>query len=95
MMKKIGFIDFFLDEWHANNFPTWIRDNCQAVGRDMELAYAWAETAAPGGIDTAAWCAKYQVQTFLHLKKWSKNLITWSSFPPIIPSTTRGWQSSR
>ena len=61
-MKKIGFIDFFLDEWHANNFPTWIRDNVQAVGREVELAYAWAETAAPSGLDTAAWCARHQVE---------------------------------
>ncbi len=61
-MKKIGFIDFFLDEWHANNFPAWIRENCQARGRDVQLAYAWARQAAPSGMDTAAWCAKYQVQ---------------------------------
>lgn len=25
-MKKIGFIDYFLDEWHANNYPDWIRE---------------------------------------------------------------------
>ena len=25
-MKKIGFIDFYLDEWHANNYPAWIRE---------------------------------------------------------------------
>jgi hypothetical protein len=62
MMKKIGFIDFFLDEWHANNFPAWIRDNCRAVGRDIEIAYAWAQVTAPSGLDTAAWCAKYGVQ---------------------------------
>lgn len=61
-MKKIGLIDFFLDEWHANNFPTWIRDNCKSVGRDMEVAYAWAEVTAPSGVDTAAWCAKNQVE---------------------------------
>ncbi len=68
-MKKIGFIDFFLDEWHANNFPTWIRDNCKLVGRDMEVAYAWAETAAPSGVDTAAWCAKFQVEQLASLEE--------------------------
>lgn len=25
-MKKIGFVDYFLDEWHANNYPVWIAD---------------------------------------------------------------------
>ena len=23
-MIKIGFIDYFLDEWHANNYPKFI-----------------------------------------------------------------------
>ena len=23
-MQTIGFIDYFLDEWHANNYPEWI-----------------------------------------------------------------------
>jgi hypothetical protein len=68
-MKKIGFIDFFLDEWHANNFPTWIRDNCKLVGRDMEIAYAWAETASPGGVDTAAWCTKFQVEQLASIEE--------------------------
>jgi len=66
-MKKIGFIDFFLDEWHANNYPAWIRDNVQANGRDMQIAYAWAETASPNGVDTAAWCAKFQVEPLASL----------------------------
>ena len=62
MTKKIGFIDFFLDEWHSNNYPAWIRDNVAATGREMEVAYAWAQTSPPGKLDTTAWCNKYQVQ---------------------------------
>lgn len=60
-MKKIGFIDYFLDEWHANNYPDWIRENCRTHGRDMELAYAWADIDQPGGLSTRDWCAKYHV----------------------------------
>ncbi|MCF6175148.1 MAG: hypothetical protein L3J71_05240 [Victivallaceae bacterium] len=26
-MKKIGFIDYHIDEWHANNYPKWIRES--------------------------------------------------------------------
>ena len=29
-MKKIGFIDNFLSEWHANNYPDMIRNNPHA-----------------------------------------------------------------
>ena len=25
-MKKIGFIDYYLDEWHANNYPRMIAE---------------------------------------------------------------------
>ena len=25
-MKKIGFIDYYLDEWHANNYPEMIAE---------------------------------------------------------------------
>ncbi len=61
-MKKIGFIDYFLDEWHANNYPQWIRDDCKASGRDIDVAYAWGETSRPGELTTAEWCKKYNVQ---------------------------------
>lgn len=60
-MKKIGFIDYFLDEWHANNYPEWIRENCSSMKRECGLSYAWAGVDRPGGLDTAAWCAKYNV----------------------------------
>ncbi len=68
-MKKIGFIDFFLDEWHANNYPAWIRENAKAVSRDVDVAYAWAKTSAPSGMNTAAWCAQYQVQALQSIEE--------------------------
>ena len=58
-MKRIGFIDYFLDEWHANNYPQWIAENCRNKGRDLEFAYAFAEIDKPGGLDTDSWCKKY------------------------------------
>jgi len=61
-MKKIGFIDWYLDEWHANNYPAWIRSNIAERNREIELSYAWAEIDRPGGIDTASWCATHGVE---------------------------------
>lgn len=52
-MKKIGFIDYFLDEWHANKYPEWIR---QATDGAMQVAYAYAKTDAPTGRTNEAWC---------------------------------------
>lgn len=61
-MKHIGFIDYYIDEWHANNYPEWIRDNIAEKGLDMELSYAWAEMDKLGGLDTKSWCKKYDME---------------------------------
>lgn len=52
-MKKIGFIDYFLDQYHAENYPNWIRE---ASGGEMEVAYAWAKMDRPGGKSTSTDC---------------------------------------
>ncbi len=56
-MKKIGFIDYYLDEWHANNYPAWIRES----GLGFEVAYAYGELERPpfGGMTTDEWCASF------------------------------------
>lgn len=57
-MKTIGFVDYYLDEWHANNYPDWIRQ----LNRGYEVTYAWGEIDSPkGGLTTDAWCEKYGV----------------------------------
>lgn len=59
MAKKIGFIDYFLDEWHANNYPEFIKN---AVGDEFVVAYAYAEKDKEGGMTTDEWCAKFGVE---------------------------------
>lgn len=62
-MKKIGFVDYFIDEWHSNNYINWIREQCEIHGYEYEVAYAWAETDTyEGKISTDEWCAKNNVQ---------------------------------
>lgn len=61
-MKKIGFIDYYLDEWHANNYPAWIRERVKLHRLDWEVAYAWAELDKPDGMTTDEWCAAHHVQ---------------------------------
>lgn len=59
-MKKIGFIDYYLSEWHANNYPAWIRE----VDPEFEVAYAWAEVdvSPADGVTTDEWCEKFGVE---------------------------------
>ena len=63
-MKKIGFVDFYISEWHANNYPAWIREVCEAQGYEYELAYVWAEQdiSPVDGISTAEWCKTFGAQ---------------------------------
>jgi hypothetical protein len=55
---KIGFVDYYLDEWHANNYPKWIRES-PANKSGSALAFAWGERDSPGGVSSAAWCRDY------------------------------------
>lgn len=63
-MKKIGFIDNFLSEWHANNYPDMIKNNPKAKELGMEVCYAYAKTEVSpyDGVSTDEWCAKYGVE---------------------------------
>lgn len=58
-MKKIGFIDYFLDEWHANKYPEWIR---QASEGGMQVAYAYGMIDAENGLDNRTWCRNHGIE---------------------------------
>jgi len=57
---KIGFVDYYISEWHANNYPRWIAQMCEEYGFDAKIAYAWAEmdVSPVDGVDTDTWCAE-------------------------------------
>ncbi len=63
-MKKIGFIDYYLSEWHANNYPIWIREICAKTGDEFSVAYAWAELdiSPVDGLNTDQWCNEFGVE---------------------------------
>jgi len=51
-MKTIGFIDYYLDEWHANKYPQWIAD---ASGGALKVTCAYGMIDAPAGRTNAEW----------------------------------------
>ncbi len=62
----IGFIDYCLDEWHANNYPAWLKE----ADPDCEVAYAYAVTDHPnGGMTTDEWCEKNGVTRCLTMEE--------------------------
>jgi hypothetical protein len=52
-MKKLGFIDYYLDEWHANNYPKWLSE---ASNGEQIVTYAYGDIDSPKGITNAEWC---------------------------------------
>ena len=63
-MKKIGFVDYYISEWHANNYPAWMKAACEKLDVAYEVAYAWAEKEISSfdGRTTDEWCAAFGVQ---------------------------------
>ena len=63
-MKKIGFVDYYLSEWHANNYPAWMAAVCAEKGLEYQVAYAWGEleTSPLDGVTSAQWCEKNGVE---------------------------------
>lgn len=59
-MKTVGFIDYYLDEWHANNYPAWINE--QSKG-EFQVKYAYGKIDSPNadGLTNAQWAEKYAV----------------------------------
>ena len=55
---NIGFIDYYLDEWHANNYPQMLSE---ASGGELTVKYAYAVKDKPNGMTTDEWCEKYGV----------------------------------
>ncbi len=66
-MMKIGFIDYFIDEWHANNYPKWIRQS--SLADRFEIALAWQETQPEGKKSLAEWCKVHGVKPAASLEQ--------------------------
>ena len=63
-MKTIGLVDYYISEWHANNYPKWIKEICEEQGEDIVIKYAWAEeyVSKVDGKNTDEWCKEFNVE---------------------------------
>lgn len=63
-MKTIGFVDYYISEWHADNYPAWIAEICEKTGKDFAVKYVWAEEdiSPVDGKTTQEWCDIYNTQ---------------------------------
>lgn len=58
-MIKVGFIDYYLDEWHANTAPKHLEE--QSNG-EVKVCYAYGEVSSPKGVTSEQWCEKMGVE---------------------------------
>ncbi|MDD6915100.1 MAG: hypothetical protein SOX82_03540 [Eubacteriales bacterium] len=63
-MKTIGFVDYYINEWHANNYPKWIEKANEKLNEDFKLKYVWAEeyVSPVSGRNTDEWCAEHECE---------------------------------
>ena len=62
-MKTIGLVDYFIDEWHSNNYIPWIEELCKEKSLDFKVTYAWAELDKPEGKrSTEEWCGENRIR---------------------------------
>lgn len=57
---KVGFIDYYLDEWHANNYPKLFSD---ASNGEVVVGSAYGKIISPHtGMTSEQWCEKFGVK---------------------------------
>jgi hypothetical protein len=57
--KKIGFIDYFIDEWHANNYPQMIANS--SFKDKFEVTLAWDKIQKEGRRSIDQWCKEMNI----------------------------------
>lgn len=62
-MKKIGLIDYYLDEYHAHVAFKSIGDLNTELGTDFAITAAYAEKDSDGGLTTAQFCEKHGIES--------------------------------
>lgn len=60
-MLKIGFADYYLDNWHANEYPGFLRQAIAQYGFDAAVTHAYGMKNAEGGKTTEEWCAQRNI----------------------------------
>lgn len=62
-MLKIGFADYYLNNWHADNYPQFLREVIARFGYDARVTHAFGIHDAPpeGGLTSRQWCIRRNI----------------------------------
>lgn len=59
---KIGFVDYYLDNWHANYYPGYLRETAAKYGYPIEAGMAYAVKDCENGKSTKEWCEEHHMK---------------------------------
>lgn len=61
---KIGIVDDYLDNWHTNHYPFYLKlaSELYQIPAEITCAYAWRNHPEEGMLSTSQWCVKYGVK---------------------------------
>lgn len=62
-MLKIGFADYYLNNWHADHYPAFLREVIARYGYDARVTRAFGIHDRPpqGGLSTEEWCRQRNI----------------------------------
>lgn len=84
-MKKIGFIDYYLDCWHAHCFTEKLALFNKEFGDCFEVSLAYAEIDSPHGMTTDEWCKAHNIPRAMSIKEVCESCDYIAIFAPDNP----------
>ena len=73
-MKRIGLIDYYIDEYHAHVAPKNAGEMSKMLGLDYKVTAVYAERDSEGGLTTDEFCAKYGLTKYDSIAELAKNV---------------------
>jgi anthranilate/para-aminobenzoate synthase component II len=92
-MKKVGFVNYYMSEFHGNNYPNWIAAANEKLGTDYKPAYGWAEefVSPVDGTNTDQWCERNGIEKCETIKELCEKSGVIMILAPSHPGTHLGY----
>ena len=86
-MIRIGFVDYYIDEWHAHNFAKRYKELSAGIGIECEIAGVFAVVEKPSDekLSTAQWCENYGIRHYENVTELANDCDAFVIFAPDDP----------
>ena len=86
-MIKIGFVDYYIDEWHAHNFAKRYKELSAEIGIECDIVGVFAVVEKPSDekLSTAQWCENYGIRHYESITELANDCDAFVIFAPDDP----------